>query len=233
MYCVKCGVELQRGIQACPLCGVRTYHPDYLEEKEDGPYPAYHAPEKQNARTLLLMISFFSLLPLFLCPMIDLIIQGHIVWSGFAVGGILIFYLLFVFPFWFSCQNLIIFFPVDMTGILLFLLYISLKTDGGWFLSFAFPATGLLAVIIETMIILIRLVAYEKKNLVTVVIGGGMIALGLSFILLEFLIHITFGFQMLWWSCIPSSAFVLIGGFLLHIGLSSKIRDALYKRFFI
>ena len=31
MYCVKCGVELQKGADACPLCGLPVYHPDMDE----------------------------------------------------------------------------------------------------------------------------------------------------------------------------------------------------------
>ena len=35
MYCVQCGVELQKGAKACPLCGLRVYHPDLQETPED------------------------------------------------------------------------------------------------------------------------------------------------------------------------------------------------------
>ena len=27
-YCVNCGVELDPGAQACPLCGTPAWHPD-------------------------------------------------------------------------------------------------------------------------------------------------------------------------------------------------------------
>ena len=36
MYCVNCGVELQKGVSACPLCGTRVYHPE-IQEKPDAP----------------------------------------------------------------------------------------------------------------------------------------------------------------------------------------------------
>lgn len=39
MYCVQCGVELQKGAKVCPLCGLRVYHPDLQETPEAPPLP--------------------------------------------------------------------------------------------------------------------------------------------------------------------------------------------------
>ena len=55
MYCVQCGVELQKGVERCPLCSLRVYHPELKDTyektyltfrfvKEDGKWKVAFAP---------------------------------------------------------------------------------------------------------------------------------------------------------------------------------------------
>ena len=58
MYCVQCGVELQKGAERCPLCGLRVFHPELREEPEAPPYPRYAEGESVSHGGLLFILSF-------------------------------------------------------------------------------------------------------------------------------------------------------------------------------
>ncbi len=234
MYCANCGVELQKGIAKCPLCGLKAYHPDLPAENTERSYPALTTAErKTHTRGLMVIISLIILIPILLCIAIDLNTNRRILWSGYVVGGILCAYFALFFPLWFRKRNPVIFFPVGMASVLLLTLYICLKTGGKWFLSFAFPLIGVFTLIAETMIVLIRYTCEEHKNRVAVIAGAGIIALGAAFVLMEFLLHVTFGIPMVWWSFIPFIVLTVLGILCIVIGLSEPLRESLYKRFFI
>ena len=63
--------------------------------------------------------------------------------------------------------------------------------------------------------------------------GGAAIALGGYCMLVEFLLHITFGIPMYWWSLYPLVVLTLVGLLMIVIAISSPLRASLHKRFFI
>ena len=56
MYCINCGVELQKGAQRCPLCNLRVYHPELSEAPEAAPYPPRAAAKPRFSRGGLLFV---------------------------------------------------------------------------------------------------------------------------------------------------------------------------------
>ena len=232
MYCASCGVELQKGVEKCPLCGLPV-HPDIKEEKEDAPYPAFIANEAPISRSMIFVMTMILLIPMAICPAIDLSIHHRIIWSGYVIGGILCAYLLLFLPFWFKKRNPVVFFPIAMAGVTIFLLYIDLHTRGNWFLSFAFPTTMVFSLITETMIILLRYLVGERKSRIAVILGAGAISYGFLCVLIEFFIMVSFQVSMVCWSFIPFIALSILGILFIVIGLNKKVRDSLYKRFFI
>ena len=65
MYCVQCGVELQKGIETCPLCGLRVYHPALTEQPEPLPYPRRGEEEAVSHGGLLFIISVLFIITIF------------------------------------------------------------------------------------------------------------------------------------------------------------------------
>lgn len=55
-------------------------------------------------------------------------INGSIVWSGYASGGVALLYVLVALPLWFRRPNPVIFVPIDFAAIGLYLLYINFAT---------------------------------------------------------------------------------------------------------
>ena len=234
MYCIQCGVELQKGVQKCPLCGLRVYHPDLTEEPEARPYPANAgSAERVRPGGLLLILSFLFALPVIICLMVDLKLSGSVTWSGYVALGVLAGYIAVCLPMWFRRRNPVVFFPVTMAALLGVTLYVCLKTGGRWFLPFALPVGGAACLIVETVIVLLRYAVRGRGHRVLYILGGASIALGALCVLVEFLLRVAFGVAMRWWSLYPLVVLTLVGLLLIVIAISAPLRASLHKKFFI
>ena len=96
MYCIKCGVELADSERVCPLCGTRVFHPDLPCGQGEPPYPPDEHPRHEEVSRIgvMFVVSVCMLLPAVISVLCDWRINGHITWSGFAVGGLVLLYIL-------------------------------------------------------------------------------------------------------------------------------------------
>ncbi len=230
MYCVKCGVELKDSEHVCPLCLTPVYHPDIKQEESDRPYPEFKRVTRKSVRVaVMFIVTVCFILVSLMVTMIDFNITGSITWSGYAVGGLVIMYVSFALPEWFRHPNPVIFTPIAFASIILYLLYIDLTVQGGWFLSLAFPIAGIAGIIVTTMVTLLR---YVKRGQLFIV-GGTLIATGVYVALIELFISITFdNVSFVGWSGFPLAAFFILGMMLIIIGICKPLRLALSKVFF-
>ena len=232
MYCVNCGVELADSETVCPLCGTRVFHPDLSRPQADAPYPPDHhvKPEDVSRSGILFVMTMLALLPAVICLLCDWRINGSIVWSGYASGGVALLYVLVALPLWFRRPNPVIFVPIDFAAIGLYLLYINFATGGHWFLSFAFPVTGAIALLVTAVVTLMRYVPGGALY----IFGGALILTGGLNVLIEFLLHITFGIEgMFVWSIYPLTVCVLLGVMLLVVAVCKPLRRSLHRKFFL
>ena len=232
MYCIKCGVELADSEKVCPLCGTRVFHPDLPRSESEAPFPADNRvlPEDVNRSGVLFILTALTLLPAVLCIVCDWRINGSIVWSGYAAGGVALLYITVVLPLWFRHPNPAIFVPVDFAAIALFLLYINFAVGGHWFLSFAFPVTGAIGLLISAAVALTH---YLRGGYLY--IYGGMLILGGGLaVLIEFLINLTFQIhETLFWSFYPMVAGIVLGLMLIVIAICKPLRESLHRKFFL
>lgn len=231
MYCIKCGVALADTEKQCPLCGTTVYHPDLPRQEAESLYPPDRMPVSHvRPWGSLLLISILFLLPLSICIVCDTQLNGHVVWSGYVAAALLLLYVMAVLPNWFRKPNPVIFVAIDFGAICALLLYISLVTGGDWFLSFAFPVTGCLGLIVTGVVTLLR---YLKKAALFIC-GGACLALGGFMMLLEFFLHITFGLPAVGtWSLYPLVVFSLLGLTMILIGICRPLRESLERKFFL
>ena len=231
MYCVKCGVALGDTEKQCPLCSTPVYHPELIREDVEPLYPHDSMPPKQpHPWGVLLIVSLLFLLPMSICLAADLNINGQMNWSGYVIGTLVMLYTMTVLPSWFRKPNPVIFVPVSFGVIALFLLYVCLINGGNWFLPFAFPVTGFLCLLVTAVVVLCR---YTRKGLLYV-FGGASLAMAGFMVLLEFLLHITFGLPGIGtWSFYPMSVFALLGIGLILIAIVPSFRESLSKKFFV
>lgn len=231
MYCVNCGVKLADTEKTCPLCSVAAYHPDIQQPPTEPLYPPQKLPEPYvSPKGAKIIVTTLFLLPVLITLLCDIQLHDRVTWSGYVIGGLIVAYVMCVLPWWFNKPNPVIFVPCTFVAIGLYLLYISIYTKGYWFLSFAFPVTGGVALIVTAIVVLLR---YLPKA-VLYIFGGASIALGLFIPLIEFLSYITFeSIHFLGWSFYPMIVFVLFGGMLIFLALCRPARESMERRFFL
>lgn len=229
MYCIKCGVKLSDSEKKCPLCDTVVCHPDLENIKRSNLYPENKMPEESsNAKVINGVILVLFMIPLIICFLTDIKINGHIDWFGYVAGALLITYMTFAFPLWFKKRNPVIFTFCSLATMLLYSLYVSLVTEGGWFMSFAFPVGGGLILIICTVVALIH--SLKKRRLY--IIGGTLITLGLFMMLIEFFVNITFDLPYLWWSIYPLTGLSLLGGLFIFLATNRTAREIMERKLF-
>lgn len=231
MYCVKCGVELADSEKVCPLCGTVAFHPQISRPLAEKPYPSSQYPaEKVNPSGVLLIITTLFLLPMVVSLLCDAQINSGITWSGYVVGALVMAYIIFVLPLWFKNPNPVIFVPIGFAAVGAFLLYVNFATGGHWFLTFAFPVTGGIALLTTAVVALTR---YVRKCRLYV-FGGAFVAAGAFMLLVEFLLNLTFNIhRTFFWSFYPLTVFSLIGLVLLTIAICPPLQESLHKKFFL
>ena len=232
MYCIKCGVELADSEQRCPLCGTRVYHPDLERPDADPlfpPDPPVTRYKVTQAGGLFITTSIF-LLGMLMPLICDISLNGGVSWSGIVIGAVLLAYVFAVLPFWFKSPNPVVFVPVDFAACAVFLLYLDLYFNGGWFMTFAFPTVGCACVISSAVVALCR---YVRRGYLYI-FGGAFILSGGAILLTEALLNYTFGLHSrLVWSLYPCTAAAVIGIWLIIVAISPRLRTALQKKFFV
>lgn len=232
MYCVKCGVKLQDGVKQCPLCQTPVWDPNHEmgENKVDSTFSTV-LPKHYNSSSIpqAAMITTFLLLGIFAIFVICQSLYHSLAWGGYAIGGILLFYVIFILPMWFRGPNPVVFVPCDFAAITLYLLFICLYTGGHWFLSFAFPITFVFAALFTTVAALLRYIQKGRMFLISSV----LFSISLICLLIEFLAHVTFGFPNFRWSLYAAFPTFLFGIFFLVAALVKPLKNAMKRWFFI
>lgn len=230
MYCIKCGVQLAAAERKCPLCGTTVYHPD-LEMEEGTPlYPAKSYPPKEvRPKVIQAVILVLFMIPLLITFLCDMRVNRAVTWSGYVMGALVLAYIIVALPCWFRKPNMVIFVPCDFVAVGLYLLYIDLVMQGGWFLSFAFPVVGGIGLIVTAMVTLLK---YLRRGQLYV-IGGGAMAFGAFVPLMEFLLNVTFHRHFMGWSIYPCVALILLGGLLIFLAIDKGAREKLERKLFV
>lgn len=231
MYCIQCGVKLSDTEKSCPLCHTRVYHPDLPLPQTEALYPAGQHPQKQPRSFLApVMLSVLFLLPMIVVALCDLQFNNHISWSGFVMGALGFLYVMLVLPMWFRRPNPVIFVPCSFAALGLYLLYINIAVGGRWFLPFALPVTAGIGLIVTAVVTLVK---YVRRGFLYI-FGGACIAMGAQMVLMECLLEIAFsGGRFVGWSLYPLTALVLLGGFLIFLGINRPARETMERKLFL
>lgn len=230
MYCVYCGVKLQDGAAECPLCHTPVRVPSLPQQGDGSSYSdRYPRAEKKAGKYLAIgLVTIIMAAAALGCLIFCLKSLGRADWSGFVALGLALLWVCFILPLLFPRWRPMIFLPIDFACIGGYLLYICCKTGGNWFLSFAFPVTMMAAVLTLTGVAMMRYIVQGRLRLMSLLV----IFIGLSFMLVEFFQHITFGTPMFVWSLYCVSGFCLIGLFLLVASFVPPLRAYLRRKFF-
>ena len=229
MYCINCGVKLEDTESRCPLCGVEAFHPDIVRGEAEPLYPPHSHPVPQpESRTGRIVITTLRLMAVIITVMCDYQINGKILWSGYAAGGILVTYTAVVLPFWFRKPEPGVFVPVTFAAIALYLLYINYATGGNWFFSFALPVTAVMCLIVIT----VTAVLHRKRKGRLYIWGGTMMVLGAFMPFIEVLLAATFDIPFIGWSIYPLVVLVVLGGALIYLAINRTAREIMERKLF-
>lgn len=229
MYCVNCGVKLADTEKKCPLCGTAVYHPDIPRPEARPLYPKNKMPEvKSGSKALCGAGIILFLIPMIVCLIADLQIDGKFEWADYVIGALMVAYTAICLPSWFSKPNPVIFVPCVFVAVALYLLYINLAVGGDWFLSFAFPVTGGLGLITCAVVTLMRYIKGGRLY----IFGGAFMALGGLMLLVEYLMCLTFGMDFMGWSVYPLAVLVLFGGLLFYFAINTSAREMMERKLF-
>ena len=228
MYCVYCGVRLQDGARECPLCRTPVMIRDAAPEGKSL-YPPRLPEGKKHGKGLLVLLLTLVLAGVALACLIFCLHRfGEVSWSGYVLLGAALLWVWILLPLLFSRYRPMIFLPIGFACLAGFLLFVCARTGGSWFLSFAFPVTGIAAVLTLLGVAIFRYIRQGRLRL----LGLYLIVIGASFILIEFFQHLTFGTRMFDWSLYCVMAFGAIGLFLFIATLIPPLHAHLRKIFF-
>lgn len=230
MYCIYCGVKLQDGTAECPLCHTPVVTVPMPASAARPLYSdRYPEPEVKHGRVLLIwLLTTVMVIAGLSCLIYCLRTTGQADWSGYVLMSIALVWIWVFLPGLFPRWKPMLFLPIDFACAAGFLLYICAKTGGNWFLSFAFPVTGITALMTLTGVALMRYLTQGRLRLMSLLV----IAIGLSFMLIEFFAHITFGQPMFLWSLYCVAGFCLVGLFLFIASLIPPLSAYLRRTFF-
>lgn len=229
MYCINCGVKLAASEKSCPLCNTAVYYPEIKQSDVEPLYPKNIVPKvTSKSKVLNGAIIIMFLIPLIVCFLADIQINGKLEWFGFVAGALAVGYIVFALPLWFEKRNPVIFVPCGFLAAGLYLMYINFVTNGDWFLTFAFPETGGICIIISSTVTLFY---YLKKGKLYIT-GGAFVLFGGFMLLTEFLMDMTFHIRFMGWSIYPLAVLVLIGGLLIYLGINRSAREIMERKLF-
>lgn len=231
MYCIKCGVKLADTEKRCPLCGTVPFHPEISREEAPPLYPGNRVPEyRVSKRGVMGVVTILFFIPFLISVLCDLQVNGQVVWSGYVAGGLTLVYSIFILPGWFRKPEGVVLVPAAFCVLGCFLLYISWKTRGGWFLSFGFPVTAFLGLLVSAVVTLMR---YVRRGALYI-FGGALAALGVFMPVMELLLEVTFDkLHFTGWSWYPLIALVLLGGSLIFLAVCRPAREKMERKFFL
>ncbi|MBR0137004.1 MAG: hypothetical protein IJM15_01135 [Erysipelotrichaceae bacterium] len=228
MYCVKCGVRLQDGVEKCPLCNTPVHYPESEITQSRETFPQNY-PIREHTYTTAAIFSVLCLIGISILLVVCFNLYGRLSWGGYPVFGICLFYVFFILPMWFPNRSRVIFIPVNHIAAALYLLYVNYAVNGDWFLTFALPICIISCIYQLTLACIVK---YVHKGYYYIA-GSFIIAAGVCAIIVEFFEHITFGTRMFLWSLYVLSCCFFIGMFFIIAGIVKPLQRYLNKRFFI
>ena len=141
-YCVNCGVELEKGCPACPLCDTPVINPREVEKTPDTPaYPeTVKIPKATQKRFTVFVVSMVMLLPNIVLAVLDLMFWENGM-TTMIFGASIVFWLWFLFPLLWKKPIPVVLLGIDALALIGFLKFCSLKTttSPGWFNSLVLP----------------------------------------------------------------------------------------------
>lgn len=168
-YCVNCGVELEEGTAACPLCDTPVINPrESRPEKTVPSYPAVPViPGSVKKKYFAFIASMVLLIPNAVLAVCDLLfIESY--WSLYVISTCTLLWIWVIFPMLWKkpLKYLLLLLDSIALGAYIYVFYHSSKAEG-WFTSIAVPVLVALTLVVGGFIKWLQ----KKRDWPTVVIA--------------------------------------------------------------
>ena len=128
-FCVRCGVELDKGIKSCPLCDTEVLVPDEQGEGVESTHFSSRIPRRTRIRSSMMpskgfifLATFIILIPILVTFMIDFSANRTITWSFYPITALALIWILISYPSFFKGYTIFQVLTVDVLAISVFLL---------------------------------------------------------------------------------------------------------------
>ncbi len=234
-YCVNCGVKLTPPETVCPLCNVEMFNPKEPPSEQKSRYSTeMERIGGDGKRFFAAVISFILLVPAAICLLLNILVYNGSQWSIFAIGGMALIFLFFLFPPLVAKKCPLAYICVDTVAVAVFLLMVTVfftPGDWRWFLILGLPLTIAAGGAVSLLVFLsrfsyfkplLRMIAYALILIAVYTVGVEMLILGFSGAVCVPI-----------WSWIPFAACVLTAAFCLFLNRSRRWQEEVHKRFFL
>lgn len=229
--CNNCGVELEDGLEACPLCNEKVQN-----QKESGneidsvPYNPGYSPLTKNEKVRLFWetASLFHFSALIVTILIDLITNGKLSWSLYAATCVTASYI-YITLITLTYNKLWIFLPGLLINSLGLLVLVDLFDNGiNWFINPGLPLAGFFVALLG----LIMFYGFQTKQKGFNIVAFAALAIGAYCILAEVFISLARHDDVtLSWSVIVAASILPFSLFLFFFHYRLK-RGTSLRRFF-
>ncbi|MFC7392731.1 DUF6320 domain-containing protein [Scopulibacillus cellulosilyticus] len=231
-YCPKCGVEVQKGNQPCPLCNFHIPKIDDSEQDGDHRFPlavdSYSFIKVSVFKPVFIFVSVFVFIAVSMMFYIDFQVHGAFTWSRYSNISVLAGWgILFC-----SLSYMTSYFK-KIIGILMIILGLLFGIDyfynGHWFVPLALPIVGGMMVIVICYLVLIKLFKFKKINIIKFLfIALIILCLWTNY----FICSYTEQSDWLSWSIVAAAQLVPISIVILYIfGLPEYIKEKMIRKF--
>lgn len=230
-YCVNCGVELEKSMQFCPLCGTEVLNP---REPFDSTLPKPYSSHLERAqvdtarRYTAWIVTVVMVLAAVVCVMADLVYSNRLTWSVYVVSSLMLAFVIVMLPLLYPGLNPAAAVLLDVCALLLFLYLMNMADrSGDWYYTLAMPQ-----VLIVGVLALIDVVAFRSRHIhglqrygiISMSIGVSMVGLE---VLLDLYNDMRLELTWSWFVIIPMFALGLI---LFLIERKREVKDELIRR---
>jgi len=241
-YCSRCGVEVDFGIDNCPLCSrpIQKFEDDeeieykkkYPDEPVIPPTKRVLTPKQQKLR-IWEILSASLLIPFLIVVFTDLIVNETVSWARFPMISLMLVWLLATFPLVFPKRPVINVIGLALS-VMIFLILVDYFDNWqfDWFYQLALAIIALLTGTSAILVFVSTKVKQKGLNIAAFILFAiGIVNLGLDLIIMSY----SRGYVTVTWSLFVLAPTVVIGGFLLYmhyrITKDTDLRDKLKRRF--
>lgn len=173
-YCVNCGVELEKGCPACPLCDTPVINPKEKTAEQGKPlFPEIlEIPKSVSKKYWAFVLSLIILIPNLVILVLDMLIFKSEI-SKFIVGGFAVAWIWFIFPLLWKKNIPVVMLGIDAIALLAYLNMFRLYgVEDGWFNSIVLPVVIALWAICNIFIFWLK--KPRDKSMIAVAVLGAI-----------------------------------------------------------